>query len=57
MVIKVAVVLIVIASGAVRDRASWHPFLPNTGTFGEFRWSGMLRGAGVIFFAYIGSTR
>ncbi len=34
---------------------NWHPFLPaNTGTFGEFGWSGVLRGAGVIFFAYIG---
>jgi APA family basic amino acid/polyamine antiporter len=56
VVIKVAVVLIVIASGALFiDRANWHPFLPpNTGTFGEFGWSGMLRGAGVIFFAYIG---
>ncbi|HJS74242.1 MAG TPA: amino acid permease, partial [Vicinamibacteria bacterium] len=26
----------------------------NTGTFGQFGWSGILRGAGVIFFAYIG---
>ena len=26
----------------------------NTGTFGEYGWSGILRGAGVIFFAYIG---
>jgi len=31
------------------------PFIPeNTGSFGEFGWSGILRGAGVIFFAYIG---
>ena len=35
--------------------ANWHPFIPpNTGTFGEYGWSGVLRGAGVIFFAYIG---
>ncbi|MGH9163368.1 MAG: amino acid permease, partial [Vicinamibacteraceae bacterium] len=27
---------------------------PNTGEFGEYGWSGVLRGAGVIFFAYIG---
>jgi APA family basic amino acid/polyamine antiporter len=34
---------------------NWHPFLPaNTGVFGSFGWSGVLRGAGVIFFAYIG---
>ena len=32
----------------------WHPFIPpNTGTRGEFGWSGILRGAGVVFFAYI----
>lgn len=31
------------------------PFIPpNTGVFGQFGWSGVLRGAGVIFFAYIG---
>ncbi len=35
--------------------ANWHPFLPpNTGAFGQFGLSGVLRGAGVIFFAYIG---
>ncbi len=34
---------------------NWHPFLPkNTGEFGHYGWSGVLRGAGVIFFAYIG---
>jgi APA family basic amino acid/polyamine antiporter len=56
VVIKVVVVLIVIASGALFiDRANWHPFIPpNSGQFGEYGWSGVLRGAGVIFFAYIG---
>ncbi len=35
--------------------ANWTPFLPpNTGTFGEFGWSGVFKGAAVIFFAYIG---
>ncbi len=35
--------------------ANWKVFLPpNTGTFGSFGWSGVLRGAGVVFFAYIG---
>ncbi|HEY2905744.1 MAG TPA: amino acid permease, partial [Vicinamibacterales bacterium] len=34
---------------------NWTPFIPaNKGHFGEFGWSGILRGAGVIFFAYIG---
>ena len=35
--------------------ANWHPFIPpNQGSFGAFGWSGIARGAGVIFFAYIG---
>ncbi|MGB2673155.1 MAG: amino acid permease [Candidatus Acidiferrum sp.] len=34
---------------------NWKVFLPpNTGQFGSFGWSGVLRGAGVVFFAYIG---
>jgi APA family basic amino acid/polyamine antiporter len=37
------------------NTANWHPFVPpNRGKFGEFGWSGVLRGAGVIFFAFIG---
>jgi basic amino acid/polyamine antiporter, APA family len=56
VMIKVAVVLIVIAGGAAYvNTANWHPFVPpNTGTFGEYGWSGVFRGAAVIFFAYIG---
>jgi len=56
VIVKVAVVLLVIAAGAVFvNTANWHPFIPpNTGKFGEFGWSGIMRGAGVIFFAYIG---
>ena len=56
VVLKVAIVLVVIGAGAFFIvPAYWHPFIPpNTGHFGEFGWSGVLRGAGVIFFAYIG---
>jgi basic amino acid/polyamine antiporter, APA family len=56
VVLKVAVVLAVIAVGAFFvQKANYHPFIPpNTGRFGEFGLSGILRGAGVIFFAYIG---
>jgi APA family basic amino acid/polyamine antiporter len=56
VVLKVAVVLVVIGAGAFFiDTGNWHPFIPdNTGTFGEYGWSGIMRGAGVIFFAYIG---
>jgi basic amino acid/polyamine antiporter, APA family len=35
--------------------ANWKVFMPaNTGTFGAYGWSGVLRGAAVVFFAYIG---
>ncbi len=35
--------------------ANWHPFIPpNQGEFGAFGWSGVARGAGIIFFAYVG---
>jgi APA family basic amino acid/polyamine antiporter len=56
VVIKVGVILVVIGAGAFFiDPANWRPFIPeNTGAFGEFGWSGILRGAAVIFFAYIG---
>ncbi|NTX08328.1 amino acid permease [Myxococcus llanfairpwllgwyngyllgogerychwyrndrobwllllantysiliogogogochensis] len=54
--VKVAIVLLVIVFGAFHvEREHWTPFIPpNTGRFGEFGWSGVLSGAGVIFFAYIG---
>src|SRR5438093_364313 len=36
-------------------KANWHPFMPpNAGAFGAYGWSGIARGAAVIFFAYIG---
>jgi len=56
VLLKVSVVLVVIACGAYYvNPANWHPFVPpNSGEFGAFGWSGVLRGAGVIFFAYIG---
>ena len=54
--LKVAVVLIFIALGwAYINTANYDPYIPtNTGEFGSFGWSGVLRAAGVIFFAYIG---
>jgi APA family basic amino acid/polyamine antiporter len=56
VVVKVAVLLLFVIFGVKYiNRANWHPFIPpNTGKFGEFGWSGVLRGAGVIFFAFIG---
>jgi basic amino acid/polyamine antiporter, APA family len=56
VVLKVAVVVVFIAIGwAFINPANLHPFIPqNTGVWGHFGWSGILRGSGVIFFAYIG---
>jgi APA family basic amino acid/polyamine antiporter len=48
-------VVFVVAGASYVKRANLTPFIPpNTGQFGEFGWSGVLRGAGVMFFAYIG---
>ncbi|WHZ11651.1 MAG: putative amino acid permease, GabP family [Burkholderiaceae bacterium] len=54
--IKVIVVLAFIALGVFFVKsANWHPFIPkNTGEFGQFGWSGILRGSAVVFFAFIG---
>ncbi|MGY2132772.1 amino acid permease [Hymenobacter sp. HD11105] len=54
--LKVSVVLVFIALGwQYIDPANYQPYIPaNTGTFGEFGLSGILRGAGVIFFVFIG---
>ncbi|HSC27534.1 MAG TPA: amino acid permease [Vicinamibacterales bacterium] len=56
VVVKVAVVVAFIAVGvAYINPANWTPFIPeNTGEFGNYGWSGIVRGAGVVFFAYIG---
>ena len=56
VVVKVTIVLLVIGFGfKYIDTANWHPFIPpNTGEFGAFGWSGVLRASGVVFFAYIG---
>jgi APA family basic amino acid/polyamine antiporter len=60
--VKVGTVLVFIAiAGAfvfhhfAQARLNWTPFIPpNTGATGDFGWSGVLRGSGKIFFAYIG---
>ena len=62
VIVKVSIVLVFIAVVGVYFLghpalfwAHWHPFIPpNQGSFGAFGWSGIARGAGVIFFAYIG---
>ncbi|MHB8485533.1 MAG: amino acid permease [Candidatus Acidiferrales bacterium] len=62
VMIKVSVVLIFIGLATTfafanwsHMLANWHPFIPkNLGHFGQFGWSGIMRGATVVFFAYIG---
>ncbi len=53
--LKLLVILTFIAVGAAYiNKANWHPFVPPAIGPGEFGWSGVVRAAGVIFFAYIG---
>ena len=56
VLLKLAVVLLVIGFGLQYVTAdNLTPFIPeNTGSFGEFGWSGIVRASGVVFFAYIG---
>jgi APA family basic amino acid/polyamine antiporter len=56
VLVKLAVVLIFLvgAAGAVQT-INWHPFIPaNAGGFGKFGFSGVMMGASIVFFAYIG---
>ncbi|KAF9939154.1 hypothetical protein BGZ75_004355 [Mortierella antarctica] len=57
LVVVKLVVIIVFIFGACKwvDMDNFKPFIPpNTGKFGEFGGSGVLRGATVVFFAFIG---
>jgi APA family basic amino acid/polyamine antiporter len=56
VVIKVGVIILFVACGVAYIKAdNLTPFIPeNTGVFGEYGWSGILRGAGIVFFAFLG---
>lgn len=56
VLLKVAVILIFIFLGWQYVRSeNLTPYIPaNTGVLGEFGWSGILRGAAVVFFAFLG---
>ena len=56
VLLKVSVVLIFIAVGWQYIRPeNYTPYIPeNTGKFGEFGFSGIIRAAAIVFFAYIG---
>src|SRR6201993_3724921 len=51
----IAVALPFVLKNPAIAHENWKVFLPpNTGSFGSFGWSGVMRGASVVFFAYIG---
>jgi basic amino acid/polyamine antiporter, APA family len=53
--IKLAVVLLFIVGAAhAVNPANWHPFMPPQQGPGLFGWDGVVAGAGIVFFAYIG---
>ncbi len=62
VMLKVSVVLLFIGLATAfafthwhHMMVNWHPFIPpNRGHFGEYGWSGIMRGATIVFFAYIG---
>ncbi len=54
--LKISIILVFVGAGIFFIKPElWHPFIPaNQGQSGFFGWSGILRGAGVMFFAYLG---
>jgi len=54
--LKIAIILVFIGAGLFFLKPElWKPFIPpNQGQSGFFGWSGIFRGAGVMFFAYLG---
>ena len=56
VVLKVSIVIVFVVIGFKYIRPeNLKPLIPkNTGTFGSFGWSGIIRAAAVVFFAYIG---
>lgn len=56
VILKVSIILVFIGAGLFFIKPSlWDPFIPpNQGQFGFFGLSGILRGAGIMFFAYLG---
>jgi basic amino acid/polyamine antiporter, APA family len=54
--LKVGIIVVFMVAGLkFVDPHNWHPYVPaNTGEFGHFGWSGVLQGAAIIFFSYVG---
>jgi APA family basic amino acid/polyamine antiporter len=56
VIVKLGVILLFIAGAAhAINPDNWVPFIPeNTGVREHFGWTGVMAGAGIVFFAYIG---
>jgi len=56
VMLKLAIIFLIVIVGLQHiTPENWKPFIPpNTGEWGTYGWSGILRGAGLVFFAYIG---
>ncbi|ULU24136.1 amino acid permease [Dyella terrae] len=53
--LKVGLIIIVVVAGyRYINPANWHPFIPANEAPGKYGWSGIMRGAAMVFFAYIG---
>lgn len=53
--LKLAVIMTFIIVGVFYiNRNNWHPFVPPADADGNYGWHGVVHGAAVIFFAYIG---
>ncbi|WP_346948664.1 amino acid permease [Dyella sp.] len=53
--LKVGLIIVVVVAGyRYIDPANWHPFIPAEQEPGKYGWSGIMRGAAMVFFAYIG---
>src|SRR5881396_3309371 len=56
VLLKLTIIFLIVAVGLTHiTSANWKPLIPpNTGEWGTYGISGILRGAGLVFFAYIG---
>lgn len=55
VLLKVGLIIVVVVAGyRYINPVNWHPFIPTPEGDGKYGWSGILRGAAMVFFAYIG---
>jgi APA family basic amino acid/polyamine antiporter len=54
--LKVGIIVIIVIAGLQYvDTSNWHPYIPpHTGVRGHFGWGGVIQGAAIIFFSYVG---